>query len=269
MTMLSPGSLSQPVIFVQSSSQGQQVRPPNYLIILTYINVNAEHKEKAQVTVQHLEQCLVSTKCPSIKARVFHSVLSAIWIVLFWRVYLILKQSLAMWPRLSWNTWSTCLSLPSTGIILIIYWVHFKKKHKVIVLSANRLILLHIHLLLPNLVCSCTVGLFALLFYFYIYFYSLEIIVHCKAVFGRDRECVTSPFLVLCFEVNTHSPVIPTADARAEVKGEFTKRYLLSNQTKLLCRAKDPFFSPWECSTKRPFKILIMYLYECRYFETI
>lgn len=83
MTMLSPGSLSQPVILVQSSSQGHQVRPPNYLIILTYINVNAEHKEKAQVSVWHLEQCLVSTKCPSIKAQVFHGVLSAIWIVLF------------------------------------------------------------------------------------------------------------------------------------------------------------------------------------------
>lgn len=144
-----------------------------------------------------------------------------------------------------------------------------KNKKKVIVLSPTRLILLHIPLLLPNLVCSCTVGLFALLFYFCIYFYRLEITVHRKAVLGGDRECLTSPFLVLCFEVNTRSPVIPTAQARAEVKGEFMKRYLLSNQTKPLCRARDSFSSPWEWSTKRPFKILIMYLYECRYFETI
>lgn len=67
MTMLSPGSLSQPVILVQSSSQGRQVRPPNYLIILTYINVNAEHKEKAQVAVRHLEQGLVSLNAPPLR----------------------------------------------------------------------------------------------------------------------------------------------------------------------------------------------------------
>lgn len=106
-------------------------------------------------------------------------------------------------------------------------------------------------------------------FYFYIYFYSLEIIVHREAIFSGDWEWVTLPFLMPGFEVNAHSAVIPTADARAEVKGEFIKRYMLCNQAKLLCRAKVPASSPWEYSTKGLFKILIMYLYECSYFETI